>query len=290
VLFDADGHRLISGGHGEQLVVCDVAGGKRLQTFPWDQRIRRILLLPDGRVVTGGEDGGVRIWDLDDTARSVDLPPHDKLVMALAVSPDGKRLVTGAYSDTIRLWDLEEGREIQRSDAHCGGAAFIDGGKQVVHLDGHQVVIRDADSFEIVRTLAEVGTHRHLLELAVSDDGMYAAFGDIEIFIHDLMTGKEVARIPAGGTTMLRGLAFVPGRHTLIAGDDSPQIRLVDAASGTVLHTHKLNSHSAMCLAVSLDGSTLASGGGTWKTGTGQYRDDPEKAIYLWRLPENVRP
>jgi hypothetical protein len=40
-----------------------------------------------------------------------------------------------------------------------------------------------------------------------------------------------------------------------------------------------------MCLAVSPDGSTLASSGGTWKTDTGQYRDDPDKAIYLWRLP-----
>ena len=288
--FLPDGKRVVSGGKGQRLVVWDIATGQQLKTLPWDQRIRRMLPLPDDRVVTGGENGGVRIWNLDEPEKSINLPPHEKLVMALAVSPDGKRLVTGSYNDIVRLWNLEEGHEIHRVDAHCGGAAFVDGGRQVVHLDGHKVVVRDGTTFEIVRTVAEVAAHRHLLELAVSADGKYVAFGDIDLFIYDLITGKEVARMPVGTSTMLRGMVFLSGSHTLVAGNDTPQIRLIDATSGKVLVTRELESHSAMCLTVSPDSTTLASSGGTWKSTTGQYLDDPDKTIYLWQLPESLRP
>lgn len=65
------------------------------------------VILPDGRLACGCEDGTIRLWDPD-------LPPeeaccavsqgHRNAVMALAVLGDG-RLASGSEDKTIRLWD-----------------------------------------------------------------------------------------------------------------------------------------------------------------------------------------
>lgn len=61
------------------------------------------------RLVTGGQDGTVRVWDLtaeDPSQDPIVLPGHDKGVNAMAVSPDGRRLVTAGEDGTARLWSL----------------------------------------------------------------------------------------------------------------------------------------------------------------------------------------
>jgi WD40 repeat protein len=58
-----------------------------------------------GRIVTGGRDRVVRIWDRatgDEVAR---LPGHQDYVFSLACSPDGATLVSGSGDATVRLWD-----------------------------------------------------------------------------------------------------------------------------------------------------------------------------------------
>lgn len=34
---------------------------------------------------------------------------HDSWVLAVAVSPDGRRIVSGSYDKTLRIWDAETG-------------------------------------------------------------------------------------------------------------------------------------------------------------------------------------
>ena len=67
----------------------------------------------DGRrAVSGGDDGTVRVWDLDTGALLHTLTGHDGGVNAVAVSADGRRAVSGGSDDgTVRVWDLEEGVE-----------------------------------------------------------------------------------------------------------------------------------------------------------------------------------
>jgi WD40 repeat protein len=67
-----------------------------------------VAISPDGHwLATGGL--GVWVWDLtarDPTAAPVALRGHEQLVLAVAFTPDGRRLVTGSHDMTARLWDL----------------------------------------------------------------------------------------------------------------------------------------------------------------------------------------
>ena len=58
--------------------------------------MRAVAVSADGRrAVSGGDDGTVRVWDLDAGTVLHTLTGHDGWVGAVAVSADGRRAVSG---------------------------------------------------------------------------------------------------------------------------------------------------------------------------------------------------
>jgi WD40 repeat protein len=58
------------------------------------------------RVVSGGEDGTVRLWDTASGEQvGGPLKGHDGWVYAVALSTDGSRVVSGGLDWTVRVWD-----------------------------------------------------------------------------------------------------------------------------------------------------------------------------------------
>lgn len=63
---------------------------------------------PDGRwVAAGGQDDQAIVWDVTQGREIIRLPGGRSLTMAVAFSPDGKRLVTAC--EVIRMWEMERG-------------------------------------------------------------------------------------------------------------------------------------------------------------------------------------
>ncbi|MDZ4819666.1 MAG: c-type cytochrome domain-containing protein [Planctomycetota bacterium] len=69
-------------------------------------------VLPAGKViVTGGQDGTVRVWNLDNgqVVRQMDQAAP---VLAVAVRGDGKRIATSGANNVARLWNGDDGTQI----------------------------------------------------------------------------------------------------------------------------------------------------------------------------------
>jgi WD40 repeat protein len=99
-----------------------------------DDWVRALAVLPDGRVVSGGHDRRVLVWDpFQPGTDPVELGRHDSSVTAVAVLPDG-RVVSGGR-DGVRVWDPSRPGtgpvELGRQDGSVNAAAVLPDGRVV---------------------------------------------------------------------------------------------------------------------------------------------------------------
>jgi RNA polymerase sigma factor (sigma-70 family) len=151
---------------------------------------------------------------------------HTDGVMAVAFSPDGKRVLSGGvcYGDrdpTVRLWEVSTGKELLKLEGHTEGVyslAFLPGGKKAVSggADG-TVRVWDLDGGkELNRYEGHEGT---VYGLDVTRDGKLMLTGgeDSTVRLWDLKTGKEVRRF-AGHEGKVRAVAFSADGKRAVSG------------------------------------------------------------------------
>jgi hypothetical protein len=69
--------------------------------------LRCLAVTPDGkRLLTGGEDGVVRLWEVQSVTQLERFEGHKGDVYGVAISPDGRRAISGGSDRVIRLWGL----------------------------------------------------------------------------------------------------------------------------------------------------------------------------------------
>ena len=109
--------------------------------------VNAVAVLADGRVVTGGDDGRVLVWDpAIPGAGPAELGRHDSAVSAVAVLADG-RVVTGGNDGRVLAWDPvapEAGpAELGRHHDRVNAVAVLADGRVVTGGDDRRVLIWD---------------------------------------------------------------------------------------------------------------------------------------------------
>ena len=224
------------------LVGYEVGTGKAPEALKLDQdlskretwkSIESVAITADDKLVIVGLHGDkVLFWDVD-TGKTRDLPAHPGTVLAVRLSPDGKRvLVTYAkgVEGRFRLSEvgsgtvLHEGAWIEYCRAPIG---FSPDGQTVAW--GGRVTLSNAPIVRMVDPLsgkvkADLLGHKDDIEsLAFSPDGKYVATGsaDRTARIWDASTGRSLAELLPGGR--VRGVRFSPDSRLLVTGSSDPR-------------------------------------------------------------------
>jgi WD40 repeat protein len=96
--------------------------------------VATVVVSADGkRLLTGGYDNALRLWDADTGKELRVFEGHTDAVRGVALSPDGKRVLSGSGDGTVRLWDAATGKELGRYE-DCGfvwSVAFGPEGKAI---------------------------------------------------------------------------------------------------------------------------------------------------------------
>ncbi|MFC1762175.1 protein kinase [Planctomycetota bacterium] len=104
VVFSSDNKLVVSMGHAikvinvdADVVVMTLSGHKGI--------VRSIAISPDGkRIVSGSEDGVLKIWDSGNGQEVMSLLGHEGTISSVAISSDGKRIISGGHDGNIKIW------------------------------------------------------------------------------------------------------------------------------------------------------------------------------------------
>jgi WD40 repeat protein/tRNA A-37 threonylcarbamoyl transferase component Bud32 len=96
----------------------------------------RVTFSTDGqRLITGGEEQTVKVWDVKSGRLIQALPGHTGDVYCVAVSPHGRWIASAGIDTTIRLWDAKTWKPLHRLRGHTGvicSLAFSPDGRRLV--------------------------------------------------------------------------------------------------------------------------------------------------------------
>jgi WD40 repeat protein len=95
-----------------------------------------VAFSPDGRrLVTGGEENTVKIWDVQNGADLQTLRGHNGDVYTVAFSPDGRWIASAGEDSAVKVWDSRSGKLVRSFRGHTSvvtSVAFSPDGRRLV--------------------------------------------------------------------------------------------------------------------------------------------------------------
>jgi WD40 repeat protein len=198
----------LAAAHGEgRLALFDLASWSLIEERTLHQHhIYDVRYARDGRLVTAGLDGHVRVWRGPAFAKDLDIAAGGDEVLAGALSPDGNQLAAGGQDGSLDVWDVARtGWIAHRRDAASGTVwrlIFTPDGRQAIsaHDDG-TIRLWPTTTWEHPFVL-DAGEGA-ALSLAIEGDVLVAGYRSGAIGIWDLATRTLRHRI--GGRLRERG-------------------------------------------------------------------------------------
>ncbi|MFH1985568.1 MAG: caspase family protein [Pseudomonadota bacterium] len=253
IAVSADGRTMVSGGtfHGDNITAWELFSGAKIRAFSLEGlNGPPVVFRPgDNSLLAGGEDGLLRLWDLSSGALIREYAAAiNGEVSALVLTPDGgSAIVAYRYYDqggagpvnTIGVWDIDTGKTVlsfNNTGTETVALAITPDGSQLLSSNWGQDSVRlwNVQTGAPIKSIVTGGTSA----IAVSAGGRYALLGGYMNFrLVELATGKEIRKIEAGIGDWVQSIAFSPdGRYALV-GDQVPQPKLWDLASGKRVRT-----------------------------------------------------
>ncbi|MCC6405894.1 MAG: PQQ-binding-like beta-propeller repeat protein, partial [Planctomycetes bacterium] len=162
-------------------------------------KVQHALGMPDRDEVVG-VDGGKELvwWDLANGAelRRVELAQGN--YGGLDVSARGDRLFSSSWGDALRVLDARSGESLwqidaQRSSRWVFGGAFRDDGEELALPFGDALVIHDARTGRVLRTLAAPSLDVEALVPSPDNARVWVATDDGTLRVVEFATGRTLA-------------------------------------------------------------------------------------------------
>jgi WD40 repeat protein len=284
------GHRLYRQNQKEQAQAEQLRAAHRAAD-EGRQLLGRGDLLAAGRAyleayTLGLADPGVRFL-LPWLASRVDLEvarlPHDKDVLAVAFSPDGRRALTGSSDKTARIWEVKTGQLLQRLAGHTAavtGVWFSSDGDRVLTLSNDatcrlwRAAPAGADKQSAIATLSEPAKEPWLCRFSPDGLRILSVTNSTTARLWDGKTGQPIGSLTGHPSPVLLA-SFSPDSQRVLTAADKVAF-LWEAGSGRLLATLRGHIDNVKDAVFSPDGSRIVTTSADqtarlWDGRTGQF-------------------
>jgi WD40 repeat protein len=278
-----DGRVLVTSGPDLASVRVWDTGTWTAQRWPGDAsaEIEAFALAPDGRsVATGGEDGILRLWDIETGTLLAAHAGHPYGVVQVVFGPDGTWMAASGGDKVTRIWDLAHtpGRgNVSPRDWHMEHLAVAHDGGWLAATEHSSATIDlyDVASGQAIGTLDRHESPVAGVAIPATGDWMITTtrHGQVNLWAGD----RDSLKLVRSETRAWSPAVAIAPDNTWVAVGHQGSIEIWRADDWETLHSFAAHAE-VMRLAVSPDGRWLASSGGgdhtvkLWDTTTWHHR------------------
>lgn len=238
----AGNNRIIVGGFDGDLTLLDATSLGSLQIYrKHDKWVEHLDAFPDGRVVSGSQDGVIKVWDANAKCLFT-ITEMNQLNGLVAIAPN--KIISG-HNNCMKVWDATTGKCVKTVDNGVPSIFKLDDDRIMVgschrrHPDKFQSQVLDATSLNAIKTIDGV-YGLHFFHMA---DGNVLVVGRINENLGLVLISGDKCNIIKKHNFNLRASFRFPattvGNYLICSSDDNHDtkntIYIIDVHSGVIV-------------------------------------------------------
>ncbi len=229
---------LLTGSLDKTVRSWKLADGAAIATWTHPAAVRELALSGNGRRVSvAGEDGILRVIDLESQHELERISLHVEAITAVAISPDGTTVISGGMDKAVRSSTLaSEGVTVADAKELYAGQLLGEGTRFATI--GAEPVVRiwpSGQAETATKPIELAGSATPLLSLATSPDGTQIAAGstDNKLHVWNAADAKLLYSIELPATA--KAVAYADSGAKLVVASDDLRVRVLQSADGSLL-------------------------------------------------------
>lgn len=231
-----------------------------IRGFNAETSVMAVTFSRDGvRAATTG-NSYTSVWDVATgrELRRFDNGRHSGAGIAVALSPDGRRVAFGTNGGDVKLWSVESGQMLFETRAGASGDADV-----AFSPDGARLLIGGADGARVLDAYSGAALKRFdgpALSVSFSPDGTQVLVGAADGMAHlwDIAGGREVRRFEHG--VGVSRVAFSSSGAVILTSSANGMMRIWDANTGAEISHIQGPAQRRSSAALSPDGARVVVG------------------------------
>lgn len=207
----------------------DALTGDEIRTLPHSRIVKTARFSKDDKkVVTGGQDKIIRVWDLEKAdADPTKLEGHTETIRTAVWAGKNNGFILSAGADNgIRFWDVRSGQQVRTYATRVPVTSLevcLDG-RHVICTHGKTVAFLDGETFEEIKT---VQVSCDVNSASLSPDGSLFVAGcvDFSARVFDFKEHNELELLK-GHHGPVHCIRFAPDGATFASGSEDGTLRL----------------------------------------------------------------
>lgn len=259
---------LTTGLNDNKVKIWTLTGYTNVNTIRTKQSlISDICISPDNKsyTIAGQESTVLTLHDLNSGDIIKSFYGHEKDILSVDISKNGRYIVSSDADGEIILWDIKSGDKIKSFNANYGWAGSVkispDSKFILAGLSREETVMWDILSGEIVLEISQLYSSVYTVDF--SHDGKYVASGnfDSQVIIYDTENDNSVINNYHYHSDYISSVAFSPVENIVASADMDKNIFLWDIEKADTICSFPTNKNIVFSLSFSLDGKYLFSSG-----------------------------